>query len=81
MPGTYDGRANSAHIYLSVPGEAATTCVCDLQEEAFELAARVHLNFDGSSRLIGFEVLHAGHGLPREILNQYEVIGWDRERT
>jgi uncharacterized protein YuzE len=46
-----------------------------LQKEAFELAAGVHLDFDGSSRLIGFEVLHAGHGLPREFLKQADVIG------
>jgi len=69
MRGTSDGRANAAHIYLSVPGEAASTCVCDLQKEVFGLAAGVQLDFDGCSRLVGFEMLHAGHGLPREFLN------------
>lgn len=75
---TYDGQANAAYIYLKPvikPGEAARTYVCDLQKEGFGLAVGVNLDFDISGRLIGIEVLHASHGLPREFLQQAEVVG------
>jgi uncharacterized protein YuzE len=74
----YDGRANAAYIYLkpvSEPGEAAKAYVCDLQKEGLGLTFGVNLDFDVSGRLIGIEVLHASHGLPRDFLEQAEVIG------
>lgn len=78
MRATYDGRANAAYIYLQstiASGAAAMTYVCDLQREGFRLAVGVNLDFDVSGCLIGIEVLHASHGLPREFLQQAEVIG------
>jgi uncharacterized protein YuzE len=64
---TYDRRADAAYIDLlrdDSEGNVAKTYCCDPQE----VNGQIHLDFDGSGRLVGIEVLDASRLLPEGLL-------------
>ena len=64
---TYDRSTDAAYIYLVPmidPGGVKKTYSCD----PAEVNAEINLDFDGSGRLIGIEVLDASRKLPRDLL-------------
>jgi hypothetical protein len=72
---TLDKSVNAAYIYLSNdigPGEITFTYPCDPNEINRNM---IHLDFDKNFVLRGIEVLGADKVLPKELLDQAEVIG------
>ena len=71
---TLDRRADAAYIYLRdiPPGDVESTYGCDPSEIYGHM---IHLDFDSSGILIGIEVLDASKALPKELLDQAEIIG------
>lgn len=69
----YDAAADAAYIYLADrgPGGSKHTYPCD----PLSIAGDIVLDFDGTGRLIGIEVLAASKKLPPEVLRQAESIG------
>lgn len=65
---TYDTEADAAYVYLKdsiSQGEATNTIVCDVDIES----ASIHLDFDATGHLLGFEVLGASRVLPDEVIS------------
>jgi uncharacterized protein YuzE len=62
----YDARVDAAYINLATmrPGDAKKTYACDPEE----VGGQIQLDFDGSGRLIGIEILHASQMLPKSLL-------------
>lgn len=64
---TYDPDADAAYFYLdddTPPGGVAKTYCCD----PGEVGGMINLDFDGSGRLLGVEVLDASALLPPHVL-------------
>lgn len=74
MKATYDRSVNAAYIYLADgigAGEVRRTYPCD----PGEVNGQINLDFAKDGRLLGIEVLDASRLLPRELLDQAEIIG------
>ena len=75
---TYDGSVNAAYIRLKdhiAPGESKAQFACHAEGKGSAPGVEIILDFDRDGHLIGIEVLHASHGLPKELLDQAQVIG------
>jgi uncharacterized protein YuzE len=70
----WDKTGDVAHVYLDrdAPGGVAKTFVCE-RDGVFRHTISLDLDTDG--RLIGVEVWNAREALPRELLDQAEIIG------
>jgi uncharacterized protein YuzE len=65
---TYDKEADAVYIYLIEigPGEVKKTYCCDSQQ----VGGMINLDFDGSNRLIGIEILNASDKLPERFFER-----------
>ena len=64
---TFDPEADAAYIQLAseiLAGGVARTYTCD----PTDVGGMINLDFDSDGRLVGVEVLDAGHLLPPEVL-------------
>lgn len=71
---TYDKEAEAVYIQLAdeiKPGGVKKTYPCN----PIEVKGMVNLDFDEEGRLVGIEVLGANNKLPKELLEQAEIIG------
>ncbi len=71
---TYDRSVDAVYIYLAhaiAPGAVKRTCPCDV----LETGAQVNLDFDGSGKILGIEILGASARLPKEVLEEAKIIG------
>jgi uncharacterized protein YuzE len=74
MKTKYDRSVNSAYILLEDKiyfGRVKKTYPCDINE----VGGMINLNFDAEGRLVGIEVLDASTLLPKELLDQAEIVG------
>jgi len=74
MKTTYDRLANAAYILLEdyiYFGLVKNSYQCDINE----VGGMINLDFDAGGKLVGIEVLGASHLLPKELLDQAEIIG------
>ena len=70
---TYDKSADAAMIYFTNigPGEAVKTYPCN----PVEVGGMINLDFNKEGVLLGVEVLDASKKLPKEMLDNAEIIG------
>jgi uncharacterized protein YuzE len=69
----YDRSTDAAYVYFvegELSGRVERSVVCDVETEM----GSIHLDFDGSGKLVGMEVLGASRLLPREL-----IVGTDVE--
>jgi len=74
MKTKYDRSVNSAYIFLEDKiyfGRVKKTYPCDINE----VGGMINLDFDVDGRLVGVEVLDASKLLPKELLDQAEIVG------
>ena len=74
MKTRYDRSVNAAYIYLKNQigiGEVKTQYHCDVKK----VRGIINLDFDSEGRLLGIEVLDANRFLPKEVLDEAEIIG------
>ena len=74
MKTTYDRSVNAAYILLDDNiyfGRVKNSYPCDINK----VGGMINLDFDADGRLVGIEVLDARHLLPKELLDQAEIIG------
>ena len=72
MKVTYDRSADAAYIYLTSlgAGDVTKTYPCD----PIEVGGEIYLDFDSSGRLVGIEVMDAHGLLPKDILDNAEIL-------
>jgi uncharacterized protein YuzE len=74
MKVTYDRVADAAYIRLRTEirfGQVAKQYHCD----PGEVRGMINLNFDSEGQLLGIEILDAKRLLPKELLDEAEIIG------
>lgn len=71
---TYDKSVEAVYIQLTdkiIPGGVKNTYPCD----PLDVKGIINLDFDKEGKLVGIEVLGADNKLPKEVLNEAEIIG------
>jgi len=72
---TWDKSVNAAYVYLVDMVERQGVANTVELEPRDDRHGTLYVDFDASGRVMGIEVLVASERLPRELLDQAEIIG------